>query len=216
MNFDEEVLSYDVSRETLQKMKDFLQILLEWNQKINLVSKNAEKELETRHLLDSLQLIDYIRDDAKLLVDIGSGSGFPGIVLAIASQEKFPMLKIVLIESITKKTLYLKDVCKRLNLLNVEVINDRAENIVFKNVDYITARAVASVDKILKCTAGLYSKNTEYVLPKGHTGFAELEEADKNWKMLVDIHEDFYARPFEVERGKEGYVFCLTEIRRKK
>ena len=135
MNFDEEVLSYDVSRETLQKMKDFLQILLEWNQKINLVSKNAEKELETRHLLDSLQLIDYIRDDAKLLVDIGSGSGFPGIVLAIASQEKFPMLKIVLIESITKKTLYLKDVCKRLNLLNVEVINDRAENIVFKNVD---------------------------------------------------------------------------------
>ena len=215
MNFDEEVLSYDVSRETLQKMKDFLQILLEWNQKINLVSKNAEKELETRHLLDSLQLIDYIRDDAKLLVDIGSGSGFPGIVLAIASQEKFPMLKIVLIESIIKKTLYLKDVCKRLNLLNVEVINDRAENIVFKNVDYITARAVASIDKILACTTGLCSKNTEYVLPKGHTGMAELEEADKKWNMSVDIFENFYARPFEVERGKEGYVFCLTEVTKK-
>ena len=84
MNFDEEVLNYNVSRETLQKLKDFMQILLEWNQKINLVSKNAEKELETRHLLDSLQLIDYIRDDAKLLVDVGSGSGFPGIVLASA------------------------------------------------------------------------------------------------------------------------------------
>ena len=75
MNFDEEVLKYDVSRETLQKMKDFLQILLEWNKKINLVSKNAEKELETRHLLDSLQLIKYIRDDAKLIVEVGSGSG---------------------------------------------------------------------------------------------------------------------------------------------
>ena len=98
MNFDEEALSYDVSRETLQKLKDFMQILLEWNQKINLVSKNAEKELETRHLLDSLQLIDYIRKNAKLLVDVGSGSGFPGIVLAIACQEKFPALKIVLIE----------------------------------------------------------------------------------------------------------------------
>ena len=215
MNFDKEVLNYHVSRETLQKLKDFMQILLEWNQKINLVSKNAEKELELRHVLDSLQLIDYIRDEAKLLVDVGSGSGFPGIVLAIACQEKFPALKIVLIESITKKTVYLKDVCQRLNLQNVEVINNRAENVVFKNVDYITARAVASVDKILACTAGLCSQNTEYVLPKGHTGMAELEEADKKWNMTVDIFENFYARPFEVEHGKEGYVFCLTEVRRK-
>lgn len=215
MNFDEEVLNYHVSRETLQKLKDFMQILLEWNQKINLVSKNAEKELELRHVLDSLQLIDYIRDDAKLLVDVGSGSGFPGIVLAIACQEKFPAIKIVLIESITKKTVYLKDVCQRLNLQNVEVVNNRVENVVFKNVDYITARAVASVDKILACTVGLCSKNTEYVLPKGHTGMAELEEAEKKWKMTIDIFENFYARPFEVERGKEGYVFCLTEVKKK-
>lgn len=215
MNFDEEVLNYHVSRETLQKLKDFMQILLEWNQKINLVSKNAEKELELRHVLDSLQLIDYIRDDAKLLVDVGSGSGFPGIVLAIACQEKFPAMKIVLIESITKKTVYLKDVCQRLNLQNVEVVNNRVENVVFKNVDYITARAVASVDKILACTVGLCSKNTEYVLPKGHTGMAELEDAEKKWKMTIDIFENFYARPFEVERGKEGYVFCLTEVKKK-
>ena len=215
MNFDEEVLNYHVSRETLQKLKDFMQILLEWNQKINLVSKNAEKELELRHVLDSLQLIDYIRDDAKILVDVGSGSGFPGIVLAIACQEKFPAMKIVLIESITKKTVYLKDVCQRLNLQNVEVVNNRVENVVFKNVDYITARAVASVDKILACTVGLCSKNTEYVLPKGHTGMAELEDAEKKWKMTIDIFENFYARPFEVERGKEGYVFCLTEVKKK-
>lgn len=215
MNFDEEVLNYHVSRETLQKLKDFMQILLEWNQKINLVSKNAEKELELRHVLDSLQLINYIRDDAKLLVDVGSGSGFPGIVLAIACQEKFPAMKIVLIESITKKTVYLKDVCQRLNLQNTEVVNNRVENVVFKKVDYITARAVASVDKILACTIGLCSKNTEYVLPKGHTGMAELEEAEKKWKMTIDIFENFYARPFEVERGKEGYVFCLTEVKKK-
>lgn len=215
MNFDEEVLNYHVSRETLQKLKDFMQILLEWNQKINLVSKNAEKELELRHVLDSLQLINYIRDDAKLLVDVGSGSGFPGIVLAIACQEKFPAMKIILIESITKKTVYLKDVCQRLNLQNAEVVNNRVENVVFKNVDYITARAVASVDKILACTIGLCSKNTEYVLPKGHTGMAELEDAEKKWKMTIDIFENFYARPFEVERGKEGYVFCLTEVKKK-
>lgn len=215
MNFDEEVLNYHVSRETLQKLKDFMQILLEWNQKINLVSKNAEKELELRHVLDSLQLINYIRDDAKLLVDVGSGSGFPGIVLAIACQEKFPAMKIVLIESITKKTVYLKDVCQRLNLQNTEVVNNRVENVVFKKVDYITARAVASVDKILACTIGLCSKNTEYVLPKGHTGMAELEEAEKKWKMTIDIFENLYARQFEVERGKEGYVFCLTEVKKK-
>lgn len=215
MNFDEEVLKYDVSRETLQKMKDFLQILLEWNKKINLVSKNAEKELETRHLLDSLQLIKYIRDDAKLIVDVGSGSGFPGVVLAIVCQEKIPSAKIVLVESIAKKALYLKDVCSRLGLCNVEVINKRAENIVFKNVDFITARAVASVDKIFACTGGLRSKNTKYILPKGHTGNEELDEAGKKWNMNIEVFDNLYARSNEVESGKEGFVFCLSEVKRK-
>ena len=187
MSFDEEVLKYNVSRETLQRLKDFKTLLLEWNQKINLVSKNAENELDFRHILDSLQLLEHIDNNAKLIIDIGSGSGFPGIVLAIALQEKIPEAKIVLVESIAKKTVYLKDVCCYFGLANVEVINNRAENVVFKDVDYITARAVAAVDKIFNFTKTIYSKNTRFLLLKGKSGNEELAEAriSKNTKFEI-------------------------------
>lgn len=206
MNFDEEVLKYNVSRETLQKLKDFKVQLLEWNQKINLVSKNAENELDFRHILDSLQLLEHIDNNAKLIIDIGSGSGFPGIVLAIALQEKIPEAKIVLVESITKKTVYLKDVCGCLGLTNVEVINNRAENIVFKNADYITARAVATIDKIYNFTKTIYSKNTRYLLLKGKSGNEELQEARKKWIFKVNSFANKYCA--------DGYLYEIFDLRK--
>lgn len=206
MSFDEEVLKYNVSRETLQKLKDFKVQLLEWNQKINLVSKNAENELDFRHILDSLQLLEHIDNNAKLVIDIGSGSGFPGIVLAIALQEKIPDAKIVLVESITKKTVYLKDVCSCLGLTNVEVINNRAENIVFKNADYITARAVATIDKIFNFTKTVYSKNTRYLLLKGKSGNEELQEARKKWTFKVNSFANKYCA--------DGYLYEIFDLRK--
>lgn len=208
MDFDEEILSYNVSRETLQKIKDFMRILLEWNKKINLVSKNAEADLEIRHVLDSIQLINFIDGEIKLLVDVGSGSGFPGIILAIVMQEKYPLTKIVLVESITKKAMYLKDVCFRLCLSNVEIVNDRVENVVFKNVDYITARAVASMDKLLEYVKHLCSSKTRLVLLKGKTGQNELDLAAKKWSFEVKTYENRYAK-------QDGFVFCLCNVRKK-
>lgn len=206
MSFDEEVLKYNVSRETLQKLKDFKVQLLEWNQKINLVSKNAENELDFRHILDSLQLLEHIDNNAKLIIDIGSGSGFPGIVLAIALQEKIPEAKILLVESITKKTVYLKDICGCLGLTNVEVINNRAENIVFKNADYITARAVATIDKIYNFTKTIYSKNTRYLLLKGKSGNEELQEARKKWTFKVNSFANKYCA--------DGYLYEIFDLRK--
>ena len=206
MSFDEEVLKYNVSRETLQKLKDFKVQLLEWNQKINLVSKNAENELDFRHILDSLQLLEHIDNNAKLIIDIGSGSGFPGIVLAIVLQEKIPEARIVLVESITKKTVYLKDVCGCLGLTNVEVVNNRAENIVFKNADYITARAVATIDKIYNFTKTIYSKNTRYLLLKGKSGNDELQEARKKWTFEVNSFANKYCA--------DGYLYEIFDLRK--
>lgn len=208
MSFDEEVLKYNVSRETLQKLKDFKALLLEWNQKINLVSKNAENELDFRHILDSLQLVDHIKNTAKLIIDIGSGSGFPGIVLAIALQEKNPTARIVLIESITKKTVYLKDVCSCLELTNVKVINNRIENVVFKNADYITARAVAAIDKIFNFTKSVYSKNTCFLLLKGKSGTTELEEAKKKWSFKIKSFANKYCA--------DGYLYEIFDLRKMK
>ena len=128
------------------------------------------------------------------------------IVLAIALQEKIPEAKIVLVESITKKTVYLKDVCGCLGLTNVEVINNRAENIVFKNADYITARAVATIDKIYNFTKTIYSKNTRYLLLKGKSGNEELQEARKKWTFKVNSFANKYCA--------DGYLYEIFDLRK--
>ena len=150
MDIDFELQKYNVSRETIQKLKDFVAILRDWNEKMNLVSKNSMEDVWERHVLDSLQLMEYLPAAVKSLVDIGSGAGFPGMVLAIAMQEKFPAAQITLVESITKKTVYLKDVCQKLGLNNVRVENNRVENIVFKKVDVILSQKENSLhEKII-------------------------------------------------------------------
>mgnify|MGYP003294540159 CR=1 FL=1 len=98
---------YNVSRETFSKLEVYHSSLLEWQNKFNLVSKNSLDDAWNRHFIDSIQLVEYIPDDAKSLIDMGSGAGFPGMVLAILLNERTPYLKVTLVESITKKTLYL-------------------------------------------------------------------------------------------------------------
>ena len=98
---------YNVSRETFDCLKTYEASLNEWQQKFNLVSKNSLADAWNRHFADSAQLFDYIPKEAEVLLDFGSGAGFPGMVLAIMAKEKTPYLKVKLIESIGKKTLYL-------------------------------------------------------------------------------------------------------------
>ena len=128
MNIEDEIFNYNVSRETYDKIDSFVKLLTEWNQKMNLVSKNSLADVWMRHVLDSAQLMTYLPTDLYHLVDIGSGAGFPAIVLAIMLQEKNPAAKITLIESINKKTVYLNDVREKLGLNNVQIVNDRVEN----------------------------------------------------------------------------------------
>ena len=101
---------YNVSRETFDKLKTYEATLREWQNKFNLVSNKSLEDAWNRHFWDSVQLIKYIPEKAKILYDFGSGAGFPGMVLAILAAEKMPNLQVFLIESIRKKTLYLNAV----------------------------------------------------------------------------------------------------------
>ncbi len=193
MDIDFELQKYDVSRETIQKLKDFVTILRDWNEKMNLVSKKSMEDVWGRHVLDSLQLMEYLPAAVKSLVDIGSGAGFPGVVLAIAMQEKFPTAQITLVESITKKTVYLKDVCQKLGLNNVTVENNRVENIVFKNIDVITARAVAALDVLCGYAYKIGSKQTEMLFLKGQSHAQEDAAARQKWRYDADICPNRYA-----------------------
>lgn len=208
MDINIELLKYDVSRETLQKLKDFVSLLEMWNTRMNLVSKNSLADVWERHILDSMQLVQYISADTKRIVDIGSGSGFPGIVLAIWLQEKMPASEIFLVESIAKKTMYLNDVCARLGLNNVKILNERIENTVFKDVDIITARAVAALDILLSYSMHIGQTHTKMLFPKGQSYEIENSEAQKKWVYDLQVHPNRY--------HEDGVILEISKLRKKK
>ena len=207
-NIENEILKYNVSRETLGQLIDFTKIICEWNEKINLISKNSVGSIWQRHILDSLQLYNCLPQSFKSLVDIGSGSGFPAIVLAIVLKEKMPDVKLTLVESITKKTVYLNDVVQKLDLKNVRVLNSMVENVVFKDVDVITARAVASLDVLLGYQNKIGNGKTIGIYPKGRTYDEELAEAKKKWLFGCKEHKDKY--------DADGAILVIDNLRRKK
>ena len=130
-----------VSRETIRSLEKYEKLLIKFNKKLNLVGKSTINEIWHRHFLDSFQVIDFIDKNDKTLIDLGSGAGFPGIVVALAAKDRKIPIKIKLIEKSPKKAKFLKDLIDKLNL-NVEVHNQNVltEQIVFTD-DVFVARA---------------------------------------------------------------------------
>jgi 16S rRNA (guanine527-N7)-methyltransferase len=142
-----------VSRETIDRLEVYAGLLEKWNSTINLVSKNTINQMWKRHFLDSAQLWPHIPSETKTLVDIGSGAGFAGLVLAIIGMEKSPNMKFTLIESDSRKCAFMRNVSREINL-DVQIITKRIEEVTDIKADVITARALATVSQLLE-----YSKN---------------------------------------------------------
>ena len=120
---------YPVPHETFEKLSAYVDLLLKWNSKINLISKNTVDEVWIRHILDSAQIIKYIEDKSYRVLDVGSGAGLPGIILSILGVEN-----ITLVDSDQRKCSFLLEAARLLNL-KLKVINDRVENICDKEFD---------------------------------------------------------------------------------
>ena len=180
---------YNVSRETFDKLKTYEASLIEWQNKFNLVSNNSLSDAWNRHFLDSVQLMEYIPNNAKSLLDFGSGAGFPAMVLAVLAQQLQPKLKITLIESIKKKTVYLNTVRKICDL-DVTVVNDRIENLPQQKTDVITSRAMCNLSDLFKYAYRFTTKNTIMIFPKGKSYQAELDNAKKQWRFNYQIKEN--------------------------
>ena len=151
-----------VSRETITSLKKYEDILIKANKTLNLIGNSTIKDIWTRHFLDSVQVIDFIDKNNKTLVDLGSGAGFPGLVLAIALKDRKIPLKIKLIEKSPKKVKFLKNLINELQL-NVEVIN---QNILQEPIKFFDDVFIARAFKPLK----IYNKElTKYILniPRG-------------------------------------------------
>ena len=175
---------YNVSRETITKLKAYETSLFEWQNKFNLVSKASLADAWNRHFLDSVQLLEDIPENAETMLDFGSGAGFPGMVLAIIAAEKRQNLLITLVESIKKKTLYLNAV-KELSGVRVSIINDRIENLPPQKVDAITSRAMCKLSDLFSYAYRFTTKKTVMIFPKGKSYEQEIAQAQKKWKFVI-------------------------------
>lgn len=199
--------TYNVSRETYDKLKLCQQALCEWQNKFNLVSKNSLEDAWNRHFLDSAQLFPLLPPSAKNLVDLGSGAGFPGMVLAIMAAEKTPYLKLTLVESITKKTLYLNHLKQICGCNNVEIINDRIEKLSGKSFDVVTARAVTALTDLLAYACPLLKKDGVCIFPKGRSFEEEIKQAEKKW--------NFEYQTVPSTTGEDGVILIVKKLKHK-
>ena len=146
-----------------QKLEHFYNLLLEWNQKINLTRIIEKKEFYLKHFYDSLTIVKVIDlNKVETLCDVGSGAGFPGVVLKIV----YPNLKVTLVDSLQKRVNYLNTIIKELNLTEIKAIHTRSEDLKEK-YDVVTARAVANISKLTSYTMHLLKKDGQLIAMKG-------------------------------------------------
>ncbi len=188
---DSNILNYscleplNVSRETFPDLEEFRQIIIKKNKSINLISKHTEKISKERHIIDSAQIIDFINLNRSICTDIGSGSGLPGIVLAIIMKHKNSEMKFKLYEKSFHKSNFLKEVSNKFNL-NVEVLQkDIFEE---KNLtsDIIVARAFKPIPVILDLLHNNFKFFKEVILFLGKNGKQILKDTLKDWKFEYD------------------------------
>lgn len=177
----------DVSRETLARLKAYVGLLTEWNARHNLVSAKSLEDVWERHIWDSAQLLRFVPKSANNLVDLGSGAGFPGLVLAAMLRERSGF-KTVLYESTTKKCRFLEAAADRMQIA-VEVRNARMEEARPEAFDVVTARACAPLTKLLGYARAFQGPGTVNLLLKGQNVEAELTEARTSWKLNAVRHE---------------------------
>lgn len=173
----------DVSRETLHRLEAYVTLLGEWNARQNLVSKSSLNEVWHRHVWDSAQLAPLLPKPIKTLIDLGSGAGFPALVLATLR----PEIKVTLVDSIAKKCRFLAEAARVLQV-EVDIRNTRIEAGPREGFDALTARACAPLEMLLGYASRFQKPDTVNLFLKGQDIEVELKEATKSWKMEVLKH----------------------------
>lgn len=196
-----------VSRETEGRLDRFVALLWEWQAKTNLVAPSTLPHLWTRHIADSLQLLS-LAPSAKIWIDLGSGGGFPGVVLACALAET-PGAKVHLVERIAKKAAFLREAIRLTGApgaVHLADIGDTVERFAGP-VDCVTARAVAPLNQLIGFAEPLVKRGAKALFLKGQDVEAELTEATKYWKIEPKLHSS--------RTGGQGWIVELDRIERR-
>jgi|LGOV01.1.fsa_nt_gb 16S rRNA (guanine527-N7)-methyltransferase len=177
--------TFGVSRETMGRLQVYAALLVKWNPKINLVAKSTIPSIWNRHMADSAQLWALAPRGAKTWLDIGSGAGFPGLVIAAIAVEKAPDLVITLVESDRRKSVFLQAAAREMGV-KVQVITKRIELLEAQNADILSARALSSLTQLLEFAEKHRNLSGVSLFPKGARVDSELTEASSCWHMAYE------------------------------
>jgi 16S rRNA (guanine527-N7)-methyltransferase len=191
----------DVSRETAARIDAFVPLLLRWNARINLIGPTSEQALRHRHIADSLQLLSLIPEGDAPIGDIGTGGGFPGLVLGMALDRP-----VHLVESDRRKAAFLQTVVGELGLRHVSVHAERIEAVALPPLAVLTARALAPLEKMLPWAERLLAPEGFAIFPKGRTALEELEATATGWTLS--------AERFKSSTEPDASIFRFSRIHR--
>lgn len=182
--------AFSVSRETIDKLLAYEALLRQWQKTINLVAPSTLDAVWSRHFADSAQLLALAPADAKRWLDLGSGAGFPGLVLAIMLADR-EGARMTLVESDTRKAAFLGEVARRTGA-PVDIRPERIEKIATQSklgsVDVITARALAPLPRLLELAAPAFSAHTVGLFLKGRDAETEVDAARERWSFESSLH----------------------------
>lgn len=199
MEYEKFTKFISVSRETHLSLLRYVELLKEWGSAINLVS--SKENLWQRHIIDSAQIAEHIGEDSsKSLLDLGSGGGLPGIVLAIMKPNP-----IILVESDRRKSLFLRHCIQELKLTHAKVDNQRIEKCDLKG-DIIMARALANLNGLLGYAQPFLLEDSICLFPKGRNYAKECEEASRDWE---------YEKEIIPSLSGDGALLKIRKIRKK-
>ena len=202
MKKNEFVKSLNVSRETLNGFCEYETLLSKWNEKINLVSKNTLVDIWERHFLDSGQIIKLVEASGKRWVDVGSGAGFPGLVVALLLRDREIDCNLVLVEKNPKKGFFLNEVIRKLNL-SVEVVNDNIYPLAPLNADILTTRAFSELKNLIEIAFRHRKKDGICLFLKGENYRIELDKTLNYWFFDYDIVDSLSSSSGKIIRVKK-------------
>ncbi len=184
------------------KLNIYIELLLKWQKKINLISGSTVKQIWERHIYDSLQLLPYLPEELinKKIVDCGSGAGFPGLMLSV-----FGRKDILLCEKSHKKASFLKE-ASRIMDIKVEIMETKVENLEKKIASAVIARAFAPLNKIIETCSPLLAPNAPMILLKGKNVDSEINLTKRKWKISF--------KKYPSSTSSDGYILTINKIKK--
>ena len=197
-------VNIEIDAKKEEQFYNYMKLLLEWNEKINLTAITEQNDIILKHFIDSITINKYI-EQSNSIIDIGTGAGFPGIPLKIMNQNK----KITLVDSLNKRINFLNEVCKEISLENIQCIHARAEELASdleyrENYETVVSRAVARLNVLTEYMLPFVKKGGLCICMKGPNIDGELEEAKNAIKVLggkIKSVESFFLPDSDIERN---------------